>query len=96
MGDSLNDLAGPEQAGSWQLELEKGLARATSLDERMEVMMETMDSALEAGVPIDEKSLEELEGSLSEKVAGEEASAFESQIDEGLRNIRKELEDERK
>jgi hypothetical protein len=96
MGDSLNDLAGPEQLSNWQTELEKGLARATSLDERMEVMMDTMDSALESDVPVDDNSLHELENSLSEKVAGEEASAFEGQIEAGLRNIRKELEDEGK
>jgi len=96
MSESLSELAEPKEMAKLQLEMEKGLARATSLDERMEVMMGMMDSALDAGVPADEKALGELEASLSESVAAEEASAFESQIEEGLRDIRKELEEGKK
>ena len=96
MSESLTELAGPEQTASFQLELEKGLAQATSLEERMEVMMETMDSALGAELPADEAALKDLEASLSEKVAGEESASFDHEIEEGLRSIRKELEDEKK
>jgi len=96
MSESLADLAGPEQLTDLHLELEKGLAQAGSLDERLEVMMEMMDSALGTDGLVDESALKDLESNLSEKVAGEESSAFEKQIEDGLRSIRKELEDEKK
>ena len=96
MSESLSDLAGPENLTELHLELEKGLAQAGSLDERLEIMMEMMDSAVGTESLVDENALQELESSLSETVAGEESSAFESQIEAGLRSIRKELEDEKK
>lgn len=96
MSESLADLAGPEQLTDLHLELEKGLAQAGTLDERLEVMMEMMDSAVGTDGLVDESALKDLESSLSEKVAGEESSAFEKQIEDGLRSIRQELEDEKK
>ena len=96
MSESLNELAAPEQLASLQLELEKGLARATSIDERMEIMMESMDTAINADVPVDEAALSSLENDLSEKLAGEESAEFDSQIEDGLRAIRRELEQDKK
>jgi hypothetical protein len=96
MSESLVDMAGPEQLASLQLELEKGLARAGSLDERMQVMMEVMDSTLDADTQVDADALAELESSLSENVATEEKAGFDGEIEEGLRDIRRELEAEKK
>ena len=96
MTESLADLAGPEQVANLQAELEKGLARATTMDERMEVMMEMMDSALGATVNVDESALADLEASLSEKIAAEEKARFDDEIEEGLQNIRRELDDGKK
>lgn len=96
MSESLTELAGPQQLTDLHLELEKGLAQAGTLDERLELMMEMMDSAVGKESLVDESALKDLEASLSEKVAGEESSTFEKQIEDGLRSIRKELEDEKK
>ena len=96
MSDSMSDLSGPEKIADLQLELEKGLAKASSLDERMEIMMEMMDSALGADIPVDESALADLETDLSEKVASEESVKFDREIEDGLRSIRKALEEERK
>lgn len=96
MGESLADLTSPEQVTSLQMEMEKALARATSLDERMEIMMEAMDSTLGADVQVDEAELEKLHESLSERVSSEEAAEFDSQIETGLREIRRQLEDDKK
>ena len=96
MSESLADLAGPEQIANLQLELEKGLARASSLDERMEIMMEAMDTTLGADMVVDESALESLQENLSERLASEEAAEFDSQIEAGLRDIRRELEDNKK
>jgi len=96
MGESLADLTSPEQVTSLQVEMEKALARATSLDERMEIMMEAMDTTLGADVQVDDGALEKLHESLSEKISGDEAAEFDSQIETGLREIRRQLEDEKK
>jgi hypothetical protein len=96
MSESLADLAGPEQVATLQVELEKGLARATTMDERMEVMMEMMDSALGANTNMDESALADLEASLTEKIAAEEKARFDGEIEDGLQTIRRELEDEKK
>ena len=96
MSDSMVDLSGPEKIADLQLELEKGLAKASNLDERMEIMMDMMDSALGSDMLVDENALADLETNLSEKVAGEESAKFDREIEDGLRNIRKALEDEKK
>lgn len=94
MSESLNELAEPGQIGELQRELEVGLARASNLEERMAVMLDVMDSTLSADMLIEEDGLTALEEGLSEEVAGEEAAAFDREIEEGLRQIRKELEEE--
>ena len=96
MGESLADLTSPEQVTTLQLELEKSLARATSVDERLEIMMEALDSTLGADMQVDEGALEKLQESLTERVSGEEASEFDSQIETGLREIRRALEEDKK
>jgi membrane-associated HD superfamily phosphohydrolase len=96
MGESLAELTSPEQVTSLQMELEKSLARATSIDERMEIMMEAMDTTLGANIVVDESALENLQENLSERLASEEAAEFDSQIEAGLREIRRELEDDKK
>ena len=94
MSESLNELAEPGQIGELQRELEVGLARASNLEERMAVMLDVMDSTLSADMLIEEEGLTALEEGLSEEVAGEEAAAFDREIEEGLRQIRKELEED--
>jgi hypothetical protein len=96
MSESMTDLAGPEQMASLQLELEKGLARAGNLDERLDIMMEVMDSTLGEDMQVDANALAELEASLSESVAAEEKASFDGVIEDGLQKIRRELEEEKK
>jgi hypothetical protein len=92
MSESLTDLSAPEKVASLQLELEKGLAQATTLDERMGIMMEMMDSALESDMNVDDSALADLESSLLEKISAEEKVDFDGEIEAGLENIRRELE----
>jgi hypothetical protein len=58
----------------------------------MEIMMEMMDSTLSADLQVDESALEKMEAGLVEEVAGQEAAAFDREIEDGLRKIRAELE----
>jgi len=94
MSESLNELAEPQRIGELQRDLEEGLARASNLEERMAVMLDVMDETLSAEMLTEEDGLLSLETALSDEVAVEEATAFDRQIEEGLRQIRKELEEE--
>ncbi|MBC8331523.1 MAG: hypothetical protein H8E28_06040 [Anaerolineae bacterium] len=94
MSESMNAMAGSQNVGELQRELEQGLARAANLDERMALMMEMMDSTLAADTQVDESALDGLQANLTEEVVSEETSAFDRNIEEGLQRIRKQLEDE--
>lgn len=96
LSESLGEMAGPQDVAALQQELESGLARAASLEERMGVVMEVMDTTLSAEIQVDEDALEGLESRLAEEVASQEAVTFNSQIEEGLRKIRQELENQEK
>lgn len=96
MSESMMDLANPQQAAEMQRQLQVGLARAESLDERMSIMMDMMDTTLEEGTPEEEQSLSELEKSLTEQITQQESAAFDREIEEGLRKIRDELKDQEK
>jgi hypothetical protein len=94
MSESMNEMAGPQNVGELQRELEQGLAKAASLDERMALMMEMMDSTLATDTQVDESALDGLQANLTEEVVSEETSAFDRNIEAGLQRIRKQLEDE--
>ena len=94
--ESLAALTGPQNVAELQRELETGLAQASSLDERMAIMMDLMDSTLASDMVVEEDRLEDLEANLTDEVIREEASDFDREIEDGLRKIRKELEDERR
>jgi len=96
MSASLSELAAPAQIAEMQRDLEEGLARASSLEERMEIMMEVLDSTLSGDLRVDEGALERLEASLTEEVASQETVVFDRQIEEGLQKIRSELGQEKK
>jgi hypothetical protein len=92
MSESLGEMAGPQQIADLQRQMEEGLARASSLEERLQVMMEVMDSALSTDMQVDEGALDNLKTSLTEDVVQSEAAAFDREIEDGLRKIREELE----
>jgi hypothetical protein len=91
MSASLSELAGPQQVAELTRELETGLARAASLEERMEVVMEVMDATLTGGMQVDERALGDLQQGLAEQVAGEERAAFSPAVEAELEKIRQSL-----
>jgi hypothetical protein len=92
VGDSLESLAEPAALGELQTQVERGLAQASSLDERMQVMMGMVDTALEAGEPAQSGDLGRLEESLLTEIQSQEAADFDPELEDGLAHIRKELE----
>lgn len=95
MSESMTEMAGPQDMAELQRELETGLARASTLNERMKVMMEVMDATVSADTLVEEDQLADLEADLTGDIAQEEASEFDREIEDGLRQIRKELENEK-
>ena len=94
MSESMSDFAEPGSVTDLQKELETGLAKASNLEERMEVMMDVMDSTLSADTDVDDSSLSDLETSLAEEISAQESAEFNHEIENGLRSIRAELDKE--
>jgi hypothetical protein len=92
LSESLAETGQSERMAQLQMDLEANLARAASVEERLEAMMETIDGALTGDVRADEGALQQLERELSEQIAQEEARAFDPQIEQSLQKIRQELE----
>ena len=92
MSESLSDLAGPEKLGDLQVELERGLAKASTLEEKMAAMMDVMDSTLASDSPAGEQDMQGLEGAFSDELAAEEAAAFDPQVDQLRQRITKEMQ----
>ena len=95
MTDSMTDLAGTEQVSQLQQQLDRSLAQADSMDERINIMMDAMDSTLAEGIPTDENALEKLRESLGDEIVTQESAQFDKEIESGLDKIRKQLEIEK-
>ncbi len=91
MSDSLSDLAAPENMGELQVKLEQGLARASTLEQQMEVMMDIMDSTLAGDMQVEGQDLRDLEETLAGEVAQKEATAFDPELEQLRQKIRKEM-----
>ena len=95
MTDSMTELAGTQQVSQLQQQLDRSLAQAASMDERINLMMDMMDSTLAEGIPADEPSLEKLRESLGEEIVSDESAQFDKEIESGLEEIRKQLASEK-
>lgn len=92
VSESLSDVIPAQDNVEMARELQKGLEKASSLDERMEMMMEVMDATMEAGMSSDPTSLDGLRETLTDDIVREEAAQFDQEIEDQLRSIREELE----
>ena len=92
----MSDIVAPEQISQMQEQLAVGMARAESLEERMEIMMDMVDTTVSSGIEVDEESLASLEKSLTDEIANVESASFDPEIEEGLRKIKQELEKDAK
>ncbi len=89
MNESLMKAASPQTLARLQRDLAEGLARAETLEERMQVMMEISDDAL--GGTGSAERLADLERMMSAEVERDEADIYDARIQEGLRKIREEM-----
>lgn len=92
MSDSLSDLAAPEKIGELQLEIERGLAKASTVEEKLDSMMDIMDSTLASDMPVGEDELRELAQVFSDDVIESENAAFDPDIEQLRQKIRNEMQ----
>jgi hypothetical protein len=95
MSESLGDIVGDQKIGELQVELETGLARASNLDERIDVMMEILDSSLSYDIEIDQSLMDDFKSSIIEEISTEEDNTFTQEIEERLLKIQDEIKEEK-
>ena len=91
MSEALSELDAPGKLGELQANLEKGLAKASNLEQQIEVMMDVMDGTLAGDMNVDPDELNELEKTLAGEVADQESSAFDPEIEQLRQKIKKEM-----
>lgn len=88
MTESIISSTEPQNIAETQRDLEQGLARAASLEERMSVMMETMDGTLSDMGASDDSRLKKLEDEMTGDVVADESGKFDAKIEAGLEKIK--------
>lgn len=90
--DSMSDFAGAEQVNELQQQLDRSLAQADSMDQKIDVMMNMMDSTLAQGLPEDETALEKLRETLGDEIVAQAGGQRDEALEAGVRRIREQLE----
>lgn len=90
--DSMSDLAGTEQVNELQQQLDRSLAQADSMDAKIDVMMNMMDSTLAQGMTADETALEKLRETLGDEIVAQAGGQHDEVLETGVRRIREQLE----
>jgi hypothetical protein len=91
MSESIMASTAPQDMAKVQQELEQGLARAATLEERMSLMMDALDSTIAESAETDDSRLSALEQTMTSEQAADETSAFDAKIEAGLSKIREEM-----
>lgn len=93
---SIAEIYGATDLAKTQKEFEKAMMQAENLQQRMELFLETTSESLSSGaqdIPEDIISDKDIDKMLEEESAHDEKSEFDKEIDQGLKDIEKELED---
>ncbi len=70
-----------------QVELEKGLARAQTLDETLAVVMDASNESIFSSEGLSEDSLKEVESAMSAEAARDEGAAADTRISDGMKRV---------
>ncbi len=87
LSESMLAGAKPEEIMKMQVELEKGLARAQTLDETLAVVMDASNESIFSSEGLSEESLKEVESAMSSEAARDEGAATDTRIDSGMKRI---------
>lgn len=97
LSDSIMAGARPEDITKMQMELERALAKAETLDETLSAIMDATNEAIFSGEGLSEESLKQVETSMSGEAVHEEGAAIpDERISQGLRRIEEEMKKELK
>ena len=91
---TITDLAGPQNVAAMQREVETGLARAESLSDKLDVLMElATDSVYSADAELSDDKLKELEIAMNGESAPEQGqgSSYDVKIEEALKKIAEDM-----
>ncbi len=87
--ESIMAPAEPQNIAEMQRDLEQGLARAATLEERMSFMLETMNESLaDSAEESDRTRLDSLEKTMTDDLVTDEMTNFDAKIETGLEKIR--------
>lgn len=90
--DSMSEFAGAEQVTELQQQLDRSLAQADSMDAKIDVMMNMMDSTLAQGMPADETALEKLRETLGDEIVAQAGGQRDEALEAGVQRLRRQLE----
>jgi hypothetical protein len=86
--------ATPQDITSMQMELERALAKAHTLDETLSAVMDVTSDTIFMSDGLSEESLQQVETAMKGEAAHEEGEALDDRISAGLRHIEEEMKKE--
>jgi hypothetical protein len=97
LSDSIMAGAKPEDITKMQMELERALAKAETLDETLSAIMDATNEAIFSGEGLSEESLKQVETAMTGEAVHEEGAAIpDERITQGLERIEEEMKKELK
>jgi hypothetical protein len=97
LSDSIMAGAKPEDITKMQMELERALAKAETLDETLSAIMDATNEAIFSGEGLSEESLKQVETAMTGEAVHEEGAAIpDERITQGLKRIEEEMKKELK
>ena len=96
LSDSMMAGAKPEDITKMQMELERALVKAQTLDETLSTIMDVTTDAIFTGEGLSEESLLQIESAMQSEAVQEEGGALDERIASGLHRIEEEMKKELK
>lgn len=96
LSESMMAGAKPQDITKMQMELERALSRAETLDETLSAIMDATSDTIFSAEGLSEESLRQVEAAMSGEAVHEEDAATDDRIAQGLRRIEEEMRKELK
>lgn len=94
LSDSMLKGVSPEEIAKMEVQLERAVAKASCLEEALNVVMETSAQSLFLREEFSEESISQLEKGMAQEAEHEEETAFDTSIEESLKKIEHEMKKE--
>ncbi|MGB5925601.1 MAG: Snf7 family protein [Dehalococcoidia bacterium] len=88
--------ASPQDITKMQMDLERALAKAHTLDETLAAVMDATSDTIFTSEGVSEESLQQVEGAMKGEAVHEEGETLDDRISAGLRRIEEEMRKESK